>query len=63
MGTKNNPANRGKANEARIYNGKPVKPVKYMGSHFGHGTYMTAQYEDGNMVMDEADKPVMWDAM
>lgn len=60
MGTKNNPANRGKANEARIYNGKPVKPVKFIGPE---GSYMTAQFEDGSLATDENDKPLMWSAM
>ncbi len=63
MGTKNNPANRGKQAEGKQYNGKPVKPVLYMGSHVGHGKYMAAQFEGGQLVTDTAGKPLMWDAI
>ncbi len=63
MGTKNNPANRGKASEARIYNGKTVKPVLYIGTRVGHGKYISAQYEDSTLVVDETGKPIMWDSM
>ncbi len=63
MGTKNNPANRGKAEEARVYKGKVVKPVLYIGKHIGHGNYMSAQYEGGEIVTNDSGEPVKWDTM
>ncbi len=63
MGTKNNPANRGKGSDDKLFNGKIVKPVLYMGGHAGHSTYMAAQYEGGQLVCDDQDKPFPWDAI
>lgn len=63
MGTKNNPANRGKGSEAKHFDGKVVKPVLYMGKHVGHGTYMAAAYENGDFVTDNNNKPQPWDAV
>jgi len=61
--SKNNPASRGKA-EKKKYNGKIVKPVKYIGTHIGHGSYMAVQYEEGGAVaLDNNKKPLMWDAI
>jgi hypothetical protein len=61
--SKNNPSKRGKA-EQKMFNGKPVKPVKYIGKRAGHGNYMAVQYvEGGAMVMDQAGKPMLWAAM
>lgn len=62
MGSKNNPQNRGKV-EQKTYDGKPVKPVLYIGSHTGHGKYMAVQFDNGDMPTDESGKPVMWDAL
>lgn len=63
MGSKNNPQNRGAASKGKTYEGKAVKPVLYIGSHVGHGKYISAQFEDGKMVTDKDGKPVMWDAI
>lgn len=63
MGTKNNPQNRGKAAVGKQYNGKPVKPVLYIGSQIGHGKYMAAIYDDGKMVMAPDNRPLPWDAI
>ncbi|MCE3232089.1 MAG: hypothetical protein K0R98_346 [Rickettsiaceae bacterium] len=61
--SKNNPSKRGKAIQ-RTYAGKPVKPVKYIGKRAGHGNYMAVQFiEGGAMAMDNAGKPLMWDAI
>lgn len=62
MGTKNNPANRGKVAE-KIFNGKVVKPVLFDGTAINQGKYMAIQFEDGDMAEDEDGKPVMWDAV
>tara|TARA_B100001778_G_C18304042_1_gene501151 strand:- start:40 stop:243 length:204 start_codon:yes stop_codon:yes gene_type:complete len=67
MGTKNNPANRGQASKGKEYAGKEVKPVLYMGAHVGHGKYVAAQYDNGDLVTEDdgsgGQKPVMWDAI
>jgi hypothetical protein len=61
--SKNNPANRSKDTKGKTFNGKPVKPVLYIGTHVGHGKYVAVQYEDGKMATDEGGKPIMWDAI
>lgn len=60
--SKNNPSKRGKA-EKKLFNGKVVKPVLYVGTHVGHGKYIAVQYEDGNMAEDNKGKPLMWDSI
>lgn len=60
--SKNNPKNRGIA-EQKMFSGKPVKPVLYIGSHIGHGKYIAVQFEDGKMAEDSEGKPIMWDAI
>ena len=62
MGTKNNPANRGKGTE-KLYEGKVVKPVLYIGTHIGHGKYMAVQYDGGKMALDKSGKPILWDSI
>ncbi len=58
MTSKNNPARRGGADQHKTFDGKPVKPVLYVGSHVGHGRYMAAQDENGKMVKDPMGKPI-----
>ncbi|MEE2658816.1 MAG: hypothetical protein VX733_09955 [Candidatus Latescibacterota bacterium] len=41
----------------RLYEGKPVTPVKYYGSEVGHGNY-TAGKVDGVTIQDEQGKPI-----
>lgn len=54
MGSKNNPKNRGVANDEKFFDGKKVKPVLYVGSNVGHGRYIAAQDESGKMITDQA---------
>ncbi len=59
--TKNNPAIRAEANRNRrekTYDGKPVKPVLYVGKWVGHGRYVAAQDESGTLVRDSKGRPV-----
>lgn len=60
--SKNNPAKRGKA-IVKTFDGKPVKPVLYVGTHVGHGKYIAVQFEDGKMAYDKAGKPLLWEAV
>lgn len=46
-GSKNNIANRGSAARIKVYQGKPVKPVKLIN---GGQRFMAAQFEDGKLV-------------
>lgn len=55
MGSKNNPAMRGKAGGIKKVGGKIVKPVLYIGKHLGQANYMAGQFESGQMVTG-ADK-------
>ena len=52
MSSKNNPEARSKATELRKYNGKTVKPVRFIKR--GVGSYMAAMFENGDMVIDKA---------
>lgn len=64
MGTKNNPAARGAANNGKTFDGKVVKPVLYNGRQIGHGKYIAAQFEDGTLATNDNDEqPVQWDAI
>ena len=54
--SKNNPLTREKAIDI-FFNGKKVKPVKYIGLK---RKYMAVQYEDGSMAMDRSGLPVEW---
>jgi hypothetical protein len=53
-GSKNNPRAR-KAAIQKKFKGQPVKPVKYNGKHAGHGIYIAAQYDNGDLVMNEVE--------
>jgi uncharacterized protein YpmB len=60
--SKNNPTQRKKA-EQRMYKDKPVKPVRYIDRDL-RANYMSAQYENGNLVEDEASgNPIKWEAI
>ena len=56
MGSKNNPAARGKAGGIKKVGGKIVKPVLFVGKYVGKARYMAGQFEDGKMVMS-GDSP------
>ena len=36
----------------KTYNGKPIKPVLYVGNWVGQGKFMAAQTEDGKIIKD-----------
>ena len=57
MGSKNNPAARGKAGGIKKVGGKIVKPVLYIGKHVGHANYMAGQFETGQMVTGSNGEP------
>jgi hypothetical protein len=52
--SKNNP-NARKAAVAKTFNGKVVKPVKYIGKH---GSYIAAQDEGGNIIFNDEKRPI-----
>ena len=57
MGSKNNPAARGQAGGIKKVKGKTVKPVKYIGKYAGHGNYIAAMFETGELLMS-SNKPI-----
>ncbi|CCF77908.1 hypothetical protein wOo_00330 [Wolbachia endosymbiont of Onchocerca ochengi] len=60
--SKNNPTQRKKA-EQKMYKDKPVKPVRYI-DRDSRVNYMSAQYDDGNLVEDEiSGSPIKWEAI
>ena len=42
----------------KSFNGKPVKPVRYVGGWLGHGNYIAVQEESGKLVKDNEGKPI-----
>ena len=58
MTSKHNPRPRGRQNQAKVFDGKKVKPVLYVGSHVGHGRYIATQEENGKLVFDKEGKPI-----
>ncbi|MCC7259754.1 MAG: hypothetical protein IT567_01825 [Alphaproteobacteria bacterium] len=56
--SKNNPQKRGKAAAGRVVEGKEVKPVFYFGKHKGHGNYIAAAFDNGNLAMDAQGRPL-----
>ncbi len=58
MSSKNNPENRGKVTELRVWKGKKVKPVLFIKR--GTGKYIAAMYEDGNLVMNSNGLPLAY---
>ena len=48
--------------QEKIYNGKPIKPVLYVGNWIGQGKYMAAQTEDGKIIKDSKGKPIPYAA-
>lgn len=51
MGSKNNPAARGKAGGIKKVGGKIIKPVLYIGKYVGQANYMAGQNESGQMIV------------
>jgi hypothetical protein len=62
-GSKNNIANRGKSAALRTFNGKEVKAVYYVGTNLGHGCYMAAKLDSGELVMDKSNKPIAYSSL
>ena len=61
MATKNNPKNKGSSGGKKMYNGKDIEPIKYIGTYAGHGKYMSAKYaKTTEIILDAAGKPIKW---
>jgi hypothetical protein len=58
--SKNDPTARGPAQQAKMYDGKKIKPVLYVGTAVGHGRYIAAQDEGGKLILDRGGKPVAY---
>jgi hypothetical protein len=58
MGSKNNPAARGKAGGIKKVGGKIIKPVLFIGKYVGQANYMAGQNETGQMLMAASGTPV-----
>ena len=59
---KNNPNARGQKQEVKKFEGKPIKPVLYIGTWVGEGKYMAAESEDGKIIKDSRGKPIPYSA-
>lgn len=55
---KNDPKARTRAGEDKIFEGKKVKPVLYVGTAVSHGRYIAAQDESGKLIMGRDNKPI-----
>ncbi|MDG7056310.1 MAG: hypothetical protein LKM44_02360 [Wolbachia endosymbiont of Meromenopon meropis] len=58
IASKNNPTQRQKSKQ-KIYKDKTVKPVRYIDRDL-RMNYMSAEYEDGELVQDEGGIPIKW---
>ncbi len=60
MGVSKNNPNARKAAIQKTFQGKVVKPVKVIGDF---GTYIAAQYENGEVIFDSNNKPVPYKSL
>lgn len=58
--SKNDPTARGPAQQAKMFDGKKVKPVLYVGNAVGHGRYVAAQDEGGKLIIDRDGRPLAY---
>lgn len=56
--SKNDPTQRGPAQQSKTFDGKKVKPTLYVGTAVGHGRYIAAQDESGKLVLGKDGKPL-----
>jgi hypothetical protein len=61
--SKNDPTARGPAQQAKMFDGKKVKPCLYVGTAVGHGRYIAAQDESGKLIVDHDGRPVAYRAI
>ncbi|ABD45284.1 hypothetical protein ECHHL_0543 [Ehrlichia chaffeensis str. Heartland] len=57
--SKNNPLQRKKGTAQKMYNGKSVKPVKYINREAGK-IFIAGQYDNGDLVQDTTGNPIEW---
>ncbi|EOA62218.1 hypothetical protein CRT38_03092 [Anaplasma phagocytophilum str. CRT38] len=60
--SKNNPLQRKKGITAKLYNGKQVKPVKYVNRDKGQ-VFMAAQFDDESLVKGANGVPLEWSSI
>jgi len=53
--SKNNPENRGEATELRKYNGKEVRPIRYI-NRMTNSNFIAAMFADGSLAVDPVSK-------
>lgn len=58
--SKNDPTARGPVQQAKMHDGKKVKPVLYVGTAVGHGRFIAAQDDSGKLIVDRAGKPLAY---
>ncbi|SNB51969.1 hypothetical protein SAMN07250955_101157 [Arboricoccus pini] len=58
--SKNDPSARGPAQQAKMFDGKKVKPALYVGTAVGHGRYIAAQDEGGKLITDREGRPLAY---
>ncbi|WDM84889.1 hypothetical protein K6025_03255 [Ehrlichia sp. JZT12] len=57
--SKNNPLQRKKGMAQKVYNGKAIKPVKYIDRELGQ-IFMACQYDNGDLVQDSSGNFIEW---
>ncbi|MFV9839089.1 MAG: hypothetical protein AB8U44_03635 [Aaplasma endosymbiont of Hyalomma asiaticum] len=60
--SKNNPLQRRKGGAAKMYNGKAIKPVRYIDRENGK-IFMAAQFDDESMVLGSSGVPIEWSSI
>ena len=59
---KNNPNARGAKQQDKTYNGKPIKPVLYVGNWVDQGKDSITKTEEGKLIKDSRVKPIPYAA-
>ncbi|MEH0831713.1 hypothetical protein [Anaplasma bovis] len=60
--SKNNPLQRKKGSAAKMYNGKAIKPVRYIDRDRGQ-VFMAAQFDDESLVRGANGLPLEWSSI
>ncbi len=63
--SKNNPTTRGSGAKVKMYSGKVVKPILYVGTQVKRGKYIAAMYDEtSKLVLDPITKlPIKWQSI
>lgn len=60
MGSKNNPKNRTGEKQKKLFNGKEIEPILFVGSK-DEGKYVSAKYsKTADLILNSSNRPIRW---